>query len=99
MPPGEAYEGGKAVIRRSGNLLLNEIKKSDFASTEAVTVLNRLLKFRKGQQENAAALPQVDLTHSMAALAAVTKYLNVSLLGSLKKTYSKGVSSQSSQNI
>nr|CAG4650000.1 EOG090X02H9 [Sida crystallina] len=67
----------KAVIRRYNGLLLNETKKSDFASLEAITALNRLLRFRKGQQENAAALPEVNLSQSMAALAALVKYLNL----------------------
>ena len=77
VPQGDANEPVKSVIRRYNSLLLNETKKTDFSSTEAVTMLNRLLKFRKGQQENAAALPEVGLTHSMASLAAISKYLGV----------------------
>ena len=64
------------MLNRYG-LLVNETKKSDFTATEATRTLNRLLRFKKGQQENAAALPEMDLTHSMAALAALVKYLGV----------------------
>lgn len=66
----------KSVISRYG-VLLHEGKKVDFASSEATRNLNRLLRFKKGQQENAAALPETNLNHSMAALAALVKYLNV----------------------
>jgi hypothetical protein len=38
------------------------------------------LRFKKGQQENAAALPEVSLDHSMAALAALVKHLDVTYL-------------------
>jgi hypothetical protein len=39
-----------------------------------------LLRFKKGQQENAAALPEVSLDHSMAVLAALVKHLDVTYL-------------------
>lgn len=68
----------KSILKRYG-LFVNEAKRSDFAAAEAVRDLNRLLRFRKGQQENAAALPQASLTNSMAALAALIKYLGVSM--------------------
>lgn len=80
IPGGEAYDPVKAVLKRYG-LLVNECKKADFAGpTEAIRTLNRLLRFGKGQQENAAALPEADLHGSMAALSALVKYLNVSFL-------------------
>lgn len=74
---GEGYDSAKIMFKRY-NLLVNESKKADFTPTEAVRILNRLLRFKKGQQENAAALPESELTHSMASLAALAKYLDVS---------------------
>lgn len=83
IPPGDAYAPAKAVLNRHG-LLVNESKKAEFASTETVRLLNRLLRFQKGQQESAAALPEVDLEHSMASLAALVKYLDVNFIKSLQ---------------
>lgn len=76
IPIGEGYESAKIMFKRY-NLLVNESKKAEFQSTEAVRVLNRLLRFKKGQQENAAALPEAELVHSMASLAALAKQLDV----------------------
>lgn len=64
------------MLNRYG-LLVNESKKAEFVSTETVRLLNRLLRFKKGQQESAAALPEVELDHSMASLAALVKHLDV----------------------
>lgn len=66
------------MLNRHG-LLVNESKKAEFSSSETVRLLNRLLRFKKGQLESAAALPEVDLEHSMAALAALVKHLDVSM--------------------
>lgn len=77
IPSGDGYAPAKAVLNRYG-LLVNESKKAEFSSTETVRLLNRLLRFKKGQQESAAAFPEVELDHSMAALAALVKYLDVS---------------------
>jgi hypothetical protein len=79
IPHGEAYVAPKTMLNRHG-LLVNENKKAEFSSTESVRLLNRLLRFKKGQQENAAALPEVSLDHSMAALAALVKHLDVTYL-------------------
>jgi hypothetical protein len=79
IPHGEAYVAPKTMLNRHG-LLVNENKKAEFSSTESVRLLNRLLRFKKGQQENAAALPEVSLDHSMAALAALIKHLDVTYL-------------------
>lgn len=76
IPPGDAYIPAKVVLNRHG-LLVNESKKAEFSSAETVRLLNRLLRFKKGQQESAAALPEVDLEHSMAALAALVKHLDL----------------------
>jgi hypothetical protein len=67
------------MLNRRG-LLVNENKKAEFSSTESVRLLNRLLRFKKGQLENAAALPGVSFDHSMAALAALVKHLDVTYI-------------------
>ena len=76
MPSGDSCSVVKQVLNRH-QLMVNETKKSDFISSEAVRDLNRLLRFKKGQQENAAALPETDLAHSMASLSALVKHLGV----------------------
>nr|CAG4640692.1 EOG090X02H9 [Eulimnadia texana] len=76
IPISEEYIAVKQVLKRSG-LLICERKKADFSGTDVARDLNKLLKFKKGQQENAAALPQTELIHSVSALAAVIKYLNL----------------------
>ena len=76
IPHGEAYVTAKTVLNRHG-LLVNENKKAEFSCIEAIRLLNRLLRFKKGQQENSAALPEVNLDHSMASLAALVKHLDV----------------------
>ena len=78
LPSGDNCVAVKPVLHRH-HLLVNENKKADFISSEAVRDLNRLLRFKKGQQENAAALPEADLAHSMAALSGLVKHLNVNL--------------------
>nr|CAG4649158.1 EOG090X02H9 [Scapholeberis mucronata] len=76
IPIGDAYAPAKTVLSRYG-LSVNESKKAEFSSTETVRLLNRLLRFKKGQQESAATLPEVDLEHSMASLAALVKHLEL----------------------
>lgn len=39
--------------------------------------LNRLIRFAKGQQEDALALPEMQLTMAMEALRVAIKYLNL----------------------
>lgn len=79
IPTGDNCVAVKPVLHRH-NLMVNETKKADFISSEAVRDLNRLLRFKKGQQENAAALPEADLAHSMAALSGLVKHLNVIII-------------------
>lgn len=66
----------KQVLDRS-SVLVTERKRSDFTNKDAVQDMNRLLKMKKGEQGNAAALPEVDKQHAMAALSAIIKYLEL----------------------
>nr|XP_050846789.1 DNA mismatch repair protein Msh2 isoform X1 [Vespula vulgaris] len=66
----------KQVIERS-NVLVTLRKKSEFSNDSVVQDLNTLIKFKKGQQENAQSLPEVNLTLAMSATSALIKYLDL----------------------
>ena len=61
------------------NVLVTIKKKSDFATSNLIQDLNLILRFAKGQQRNAQALPQMNLELAMAATSALISYLNVSI--------------------
>lgn len=61
------------------NVMVTTSKKTDFnlEKSDLVQDLNKLLKFEKGQQENAQSLPEMSKTVAMSALGAALKYLNL----------------------
>lgn len=69
-----------AQIMERSNVLVTPRKKNEFSSDSIIQDLNSLIKFKKGQQENAQALPETNLKSAMSATAALIKYLDVSLI-------------------
>lgn len=65
------------MIERSG-VLVTLRKRPDFSVDNLAQDLNRLIKFKDGQQQNAMALPQMNMTVAASSLAAIIKYLDVS---------------------
>ncbi|XP_073986421.1 DNA mismatch repair protein spel1 isoform X2 [Rhodnius prolixus] len=59
------------------NVLTSTRKKNEFSLENAVEDLNKLIKFKEGQQSNANVLPQISWVHAMAALAGAIKYLEL----------------------
>ncbi|XKL61911.1 hypothetical protein PGB90_001744 [Kerria lacca] len=66
----------KKVIERSG-ILVTMRKRSDFNTDNLVQDLNRLIKFKEGQQQNAMTLPQMNHTIAIGAMSAIIKYLEL----------------------
>lgn len=71
------YEKIKEVLDRN-NILTTQLKKSDYATnSEFHQDLEKIYRFRKEQQRNIHALPEVKLDVAMGALAAAMKYLDI----------------------
>lgn len=68
----------KKLLERN-NVMVSVTKKSEFnlEKSDLIQDLNKLLKFEKGQQENAHTLPEIAKTVAMSALGAALKYLNL----------------------
>nr|CAD7587022.1 unnamed protein product [Timema genevievae] len=70
------YVTVKKVVERSG-VLVTPRKKTEFSTDGLAQDLNRLVAFKKGQQENAMAMPETNLTTAVCALNAIIKFLEL----------------------
>ncbi|KDR09158.1 hypothetical protein L798_01274, partial [Zootermopsis nevadensis] len=66
----------KRVMER-GNVLVTQRKRTEFHADGLAQDLNRLLRFREGQQQNSLALPEMGLAAAISSLAALVKYLEL----------------------
>lgn len=56
---------------------ITKLKKSDFSTEGLIQDLNRLLKFKDDQQQDANALPETSKTVAVSSLAAAIKYISL----------------------
>ncbi|XP_063990837.1 DNA mismatch repair protein Msh2 isoform X2 [Diachasmimorpha longicaudata] len=70
------FQSLKRLMERN-DVLVTPRKKADFSKDSLIQDLNSLLKFEKGQQENAQALPEASLEQAMSSTAALIKYLDL----------------------
>lgn len=67
----------KEILDRNG-ILTTVVKKNDFTkSSEFHQDLEKLYRFKKGQQKNIYTIPEIKLNMAMGSLAAALKYLDV----------------------
>ncbi|XP_012276935.1 DNA mismatch repair protein Msh2 [Orussus abietinus] len=66
----------KQLMERN-NVMITLRKKSEFSTETLTQDLNTLIKFKKGQQQNAQALPETNLKIAMSATSAIIKYLDL----------------------
>lgn len=56
------------------NVTLTKLKKAEFSTEGLIQDLNRLLKFKENQQQDANAFPETRKEVAMTCLAAAIKY-------------------------
>lgn len=66
----------KQLMERN-NVMVTLRKKNEFASDSIIDDLNTLIKFKRGQKQNAQSLPEVNLNLAMSATSALIKYLDL----------------------
>lgn len=67
------YKALKKVMERT-NVTLTKLKKAEFSTEGLIQDLNRLLKFKENQQQDANAFPETRKEVAMTCLAAAIKY-------------------------
>ncbi|KAL4716195.1 hypothetical protein ACJJTC_013972 [Scirpophaga incertulas] len=72
----EDYKALKQVMARA-NVTVTKLKKAEFSTEGLHQDLNRLLKFRENQQQDAHAFPETRKELAMTSLAAVIKYTSL----------------------
>ncbi|KAL1506027.1 hypothetical protein ABEB36_005463 [Hypothenemus hampei] len=78
IPSGDSSEMSaiKTVLKRN-NVLVAQVKRSDFNSEDIIQDLNRLLFFPNGVEKNAETLLEINLKDAMTCLQAVIHFLNL----------------------
>jgi len=62
-------------------------KRNEFSSDSIIDDLNTLIKFKKGQKQNAQSLPEVNLNLAMSATSALIKYLDVNVIVFVRRDF------------
>ncbi|CAH2084761.1 unnamed protein product [Euphydryas editha] len=70
------FKSLKKVMERA-NVTLTKVKKGDFSTEGLNQDLNRLLKFKEGQQQDANAFPELRKQVAMTSLAAAIRYTSL----------------------
>ena len=59
------------------NITLTKVKKAEFSTEGLIQDLNRLLKFKQNQQQDANAFPETRQSVAMTSLAAAIRYTSL----------------------
>lgn len=59
------------------NITLTKMKKNDFSTEGLIQDLNRLLKFKNSQMQDANAFPETRMNAAMLSLAAAIRYTSL----------------------